>query len=119
MFASNYGAAGAMATAESVARWGHALFTGTVISDSLQRAMRTLVPAAGNIPGESGAGLGIRAYNYLGRTQYGHSGGSGYGTSLMVHDPQSGVTIAVIMSQGLDAGHFELMPTLLRIVTGG
>jgi hypothetical protein len=78
--------------------------------------MRTLVPAAGNIPGESGAGLGIRAYNYLGRTQFGHSGGSSVSSTLMVHDPAIGATVAIIMSQGVGAGHFDLMPTLLAIL---
>jgi len=35
------------------------------------RRMRALVPAAGNILGETGPGLGIRSYEYLGRTQFG------------------------------------------------
>ena len=75
--------------------------------------MLELVPAAGNIPGESGAGLGIRSYGYLGRTQYGHSGGFPTGSSLMVFDPESGVTVAVVMNQGTGAAHFDLVPVLL------
>jgi D-alanyl-D-alanine carboxypeptidase len=106
---------GLMSNARTIARWGRALFAGEVISPAMQAEMRTLVPAAGNIPGESGAGLGIRAYAYLGRTQLGHSGGAPLGSSLLLHDPTSGVTLAVLMNQGQNAGHFLLAPELLEI----
>ncbi len=112
-----HSAFGLMATAETVAKWGHALFTGGVISPAMQEAMRTLVPAAGNIPGETGAGLGIRSYRYLERTQFGHSGGSAFGSSLMLYDPASGATVVVLMNQGQDADHFKLAPLLLEIAT--
>lgn len=116
-----HSAFGLLSNARTVARWGHALFHGNVISAEMQAAMRTLVPAAGNIPGESGAGLGIRAYQYFDRLQYGHSGGATTGSSLLLHDPESGVTVAVIMNQGGGAQHFELAPRLLEIAdrTGG
>lgn len=112
-----HGAGAVFASARTVARWGRALFTGTVVSPATQRAMRTLVPAAGNIPGESGAGLGIRGYNFLGRQQYGHSGGAVLGNSLFVFDPDSGVTVAVLTNQGQGADHFTLVPALLEIAT--
>ena len=112
-----HGAFGLLSNASTVARWGHALFRGGVVSDEMQAAMRTLVPAAGNIPGEAGAGLGIRSYEYLGRTQFGHSGGSAFGSSLMLYDPATGVTVAVIMNQGQGAEHFALAPTLLEIAS--
>lgn len=108
-------AAGLISNARTVARWGNALFRGSVISEDMQAAMRTLVPAAGNIPGETGAGLGIRSYQYLDRTQFGHSGGSAMGSSLMLHDPETGVTVAVVMNQGQGAEHFVLAPQLLAI----
>ena len=81
----------------------------------MQREMRRLVPAAGNIPGESGVGLGIRGYGYLGRTQVGHSGGSPFGSSLLLFDPTSNVTVVVLTNQGSSADHFELAPALLEI----
>ncbi len=108
-------AAGLISNARTVAKWGNALFRGSVISEGMQAAMRTLVPAAGNIPGETGAGLGIRSYQYLDRTQFGHSGGSAMGSSLMLHDPETGVTVAVVMNQGQGAEHFVLAPQLLAI----
>jgi len=108
---------GLFSNARTLARWGHELFAGHVVSERLQREMRTLVPAAGNIPGESGAGLGIRSYDYLGRQQLGHSGGSPYGSSLLLYDLASGVTVVVLMNQGQGADHFVLAPRLLEIAT--
>ncbi|MEZ5320270.1 MAG: serine hydrolase domain-containing protein [Vicinamibacterales bacterium] len=106
---------GLMATARDIAVWGHALFAGTVISPVMQQEMRALVPAAGNIPGETGAGLGIRGYAYLGRMQIGHSGGSSFGSSLLLHDPDAGVTVVVLMNQSQGADHFVLAPALLNL----
>lgn len=112
-----HGAGAVCATARDVARWGHALFAGTVISPRMQRAMRTLVPAAGNIPGESGAGLGIRGYDFMGRKQFGHSGGSWLGNSLLIHDPSLELTVVVLTNQGSGADHFKLAPRLLEVAS--
>ena len=112
--AGNY-AFGLLASARDAARRGHALFTGSVLSARSQAEMRTLVDAAGNIPGETGVGLGIRGYGYLGRSQVGHSGGSWSGSSLLLHDPAVGVTVVVVMNQGRGADHFQLAPSLLEI----
>ncbi len=114
---AGHGAGAVFATARTVAQWGRSLFTGSVVSPETQRALRSLVPAAGNIPGESGAGLAIRGYNFLGRQQYGHSGGAVLGNSLMLYDPTSGVTVAVLTNQGSQADHFVLAPRLLEIAS--
>jgi D-alanyl-D-alanine carboxypeptidase len=108
---------GLYADAATVASWGHAFFAGTVVSPERQAELRELVPAAGNIPGETGAGLGVRGYHYLDRPQFGHSGGMALGSSLLLFDPTSGVTVAVLMNQGQNAGHFLLAPQLLEIAT--
>ena len=108
---------GIFSNARTVARWGRALFTGQVFGDEMRAEMLDFVPAAGNIRGESGAGLGIRKYSYLGREQWGHSGGSPLGSSLLLYDPDTGVTVAVIMNQGGGAQHFVLAPRLLEIAT--
>lgn len=109
---------GLMATARAIATWGHALFAGAVLSGSMQQQMRAMVPAAGNIPGESGAGLGIRGYTYLGHSQIGHSGGSSFGSALLLHDPSTSVTVAVLVNQSQGAGHFDLAPALLGAAHG-
>jgi D-alanyl-D-alanine carboxypeptidase len=118
LLSSGNSAFGLLSNARTMARWGHELFLGKVISARMQQEMRTLVPAAGNIPGESGAGLGIRGYHYLGRPQLGHSGGCAYGSSLLLHDPTVRVTVAVSMNQGQGADHFALAPELLEIAAG-
>jgi D-alanyl-D-alanine carboxypeptidase len=109
---------GLFSNARTVARWGRALFAGNVVGDAMRHEMTRLVPAAGNIPGESGVGLGIRSYEYLGREQLGHSGGSALGSSLLLYDPTTGITVAVIMNQGAGAAHFQLAPRLLALAAG-
>lgn len=113
-----HSAFGLLSNAATIARWGRALFSGRVISEARQREMRELVPAAGTIVGETGSGLGIRGYEYLGRRQFGHSGGATFGSSLLLYDPVSGVTVVVIMNQGEGADHFFLAPALLEIALG-
>lgn len=108
---------GLLASARNVALWGHELFTGRILSARMQEEMRHLIPAAGNIPGETGAGLGIRGYAYLNRSQIGHSGGGSFGSSLLLHDAAARVTVVVIMNQGQGANHFNLAPALLDIAT--
>lgn len=105
-----HSAFGLLSNASTVARWGHALISGSVISERSQQEMRTMVAAAGNIQGETGSGLGIRGYEYLDRKQFGHSGGATFGSSLLLFDPQPGVTVAVVMNQGAGADHFSLAP---------
>ena len=112
------GAFGLFSNADTVARWAHELFNGGAFGEAMGSEMLQFVPAAGNIRGESGAGLGIRKYDYLGREQWGHSGGSPLGTSLVIHDEQTGITVAVLMNQGSNADHFTLAPRLLEIAQG-
>lgn len=106
---------GLFADARTVARWGKALFAGDVLGDDTRKEMLEIVPAAGNIPGESGAGLGIRTYDFNGGVQWGHSGGSPFGSSLLIYDPATGITVAVLINQGARSDHFRLAPELLQI----
>lgn len=108
---------GLHANAHFMARWGRALFTSDLLTPEMRAEMTRLLPAAGNIPGETGVGLGIRGYGYLNRTQWGHSGGSPLGSSLMLFDPETGITVAVVMNQGAGADHFTLAPRLLDIAS--
>ncbi|AXT20415.1 class A beta-lactamase-related serine hydrolase [Flavobacteriaceae bacterium AU392] len=110
-----YSAFGLLSNTKTIAKWGHTLFRDYFINESTYEEMLTFVPAAGNIYGESGAGLGIRKYNFLNREQYGHSGGSPLGSSLMLYDPTSEITVVVIMNQGRNAQHFQLAPKLLEV----
>jgi CubicO group peptidase (beta-lactamase class C family) len=112
-----HSAFGVMSNAATIVRWGRALFAGSILSEDRQCEMRQLVPAAGNIPGETGAGLGIRSYGYLDRTQFGHSGGADFGSSLLLYDPATGATVAVVMNQNRSADHFVLAPRLLEVTS--
>ncbi len=108
---------GLHANARFVARWGRALFTGDLLTVEMRSEMTRMRPAAGNIPGETGVGLGIRGYGYLGREQWGHSGGSPLGSSLLLFDPETRITVAVVMNQGAGADHFRLAPLLLDVAS--
>ena len=104
-------------SARTLAIWGEALFT-DFLSPSLRAEMLTDVPDDGGIPGQVGAGLGVRKYNYLGRTQWGHSGASGDGGGMLLYDEASGITVALVYNQNVashDHSHFTLAPLLLQI----
>ncbi len=122
-YASLYTAAGAafglMASPAEIARWGHALFTGDVLSDAMRQEMLTPVASPGLLAVETHIGLGIRGYAYHGRQQWGHSGAIWHGSSLMVFDPDTGYTIVVAMNQSPAlhrSSHFRLMEDLLDAV---
>lgn len=105
------------ASAADVAAFGELVFRGPLLSKGMKEKVRRTIPSDGRIPGEVGGGLGIRVYNYLGRTVYGHSGGTNNNTSLMLHDPATGITVAVTINQGGN-GHgnaqFRMAPAILK-----
>jgi D-alanyl-D-alanine carboxypeptidase len=120
-FSSRWAAFGLVASPRDVARWARALFAGPVLAAESRRAMLSFVTAAGEIPQESGSGLGVRRYQYGGREQWGHSGAAAEGSSLVLHEPSSGVTLAVAMNQSPashGSSHFTLAGELLRIASG-
>jgi D-alanyl-D-alanine carboxypeptidase len=120
-FSARWAAFGLVASPRDVARWARALFAGNVLGPAARREMLTVVPA-GEAGFETGWGLGVRRYGYLGREQWGHSGAADEGSSLVLHEPSSGVTLAVAMNQSPashGSSHFLLAGELLRIVTGG
>ena len=104
------------ATALDVARFGQRVFAGDLLTSEVRAAMLRTVPDDGRIAGQIGGGLGIREYDYLGRHLYGHSGATGYDSSLMLFDPATGIVVAVAFNQGGGHGnaHFRLAPALLE-----
>ncbi len=105
-------------TAPDLVRWGRAYFDGTLFSAPLMTEILTAIPDnSGFIPGQIGAGLGVRRYNYLGREQWGHSGATSGANSLLVWDRASGIVVAVqINASGPIHGsaHFRIVPALLQ-----
>jgi D-alanyl-D-alanine carboxypeptidase len=117
-FSSRWAAFGLVATPREMARWARALFGGPVLSAESRREMQSVVPGSGEIPQETGSGLGVRRYGYDGREQWGHSGAAAEGSSIVLHEPASGVTLALAMNQSPashGSSHFALAGELLRI----
>ena len=96
---------------------GTALFT-DFLSPTLRGEMLAAVPDDDGIPGQVAGGLGIRQYDYLGRTQWGHSGSQGTGSGFFVWDEQSGIAVAILHNQNGAShrgSHFRLVPALLAM----
>lgn len=105
------------ASASDLAAFIDDLFLGDVLSAALRQAMFEIVPDDGRIAGQVGGGLGIRVYNFLGRTLYGHSGGTQNSSALVLFDPATGITVAVSVNQGGGShgqSHFDTAPALLQ-----
>jgi D-alanyl-D-alanine carboxypeptidase len=118
-FSARWAAFGLVASPRDVARWARALFSGNVLGPAARREMLAVV-AAGEPGVETGSGLGVRRYGYFGREQWGHSGSADEGSSIVLHEPSSGVTLSVAMNQSPashGSSHFVLAGELLRIAT--
>lgn len=103
--------------AGSLARFGEALF-GDFLSPSLREDLLTSIPDNGASSFQVGSGIGVRQYNYLGRTQWGHSGSQSAGSGFLVWDEESGIVISLLYNQNAQshtASHFTLMPELLSL----
>jgi D-alanyl-D-alanine carboxypeptidase len=114
---TRWAAFGLFAAPRDVARWGRALFAGGVLSSASRAEMlRFEPPAPGTL--ETGSGLGVRRYAFFGREQWGHSGATDVGSSILVYEPSSGITVAVAMNQppaSHGSSHFALAAELLRL----
>jgi D-alanyl-D-alanine carboxypeptidase len=115
---TRYSAFGLISSARDIAAWGRAFYSGKLLSAESMAQVFEARPAAGNIWAESGVGLGVRQYSYFEETQWGHSGGVPEAGSLLLHDPASGITVAVLVNQTPRTNswsHFAFAPELLRI----
>lgn len=109
------------ASAGDVADFARRLLAGDLLTPATKAAMLTFVPDDGRIPGQTGGGLGIRRYNYLGRTLYGHSGATPNSTALVLYDPGTKIVAAVSVNQGGSShgnSHFRTTPALLQAALG-
>lgn len=105
------------ATAGDIAAFAERLFGGTLLSAGMKAAMLTIVPDDGGIPGQTGGGLGIRRYNLLGRTLYGHSGGTPNSSTMVLWDPATGIVAAMSVNQDGPShrqSHFRTTAALLE-----
>lgn len=103
--------------AKTLARWGQVLFE-ELLSDSIRSAMLTAVPDDGSITGQTGAGLGVRRYNWNGGTQWGHSGTIINGSAFLLYDTGTRIVVALTYNQSGGShfnSHFGLVQTLLQL----
>jgi D-alanyl-D-alanine carboxypeptidase len=109
--AATWGAAGALAgDVPSLARWGHELFAGRVVSRASLREMARFHPSGT----WEGYGLGLAQDSFGDRTMWGHTGnGLGSHTELW-HLPREGLTLAVTWNDDLLDREGGLHLTLLR-----
>lgn len=110
---------GLMTTSRTMAVFFRDFVAGSLLSPGLRAEALTAIPDDGKIPGQNGAGLGLRRYDYLGGEQWGHSGAVSNGSGIVFHDPDLGVTVAVMFNAHPASHqnvHFTLAPELLRIV---
>ena len=104
-------------SAESLMTFGTALF-GDFLSPAVREDMMTTVPDDEANTNQVAGGLGVRMYDFLGRTQWGHSGSQGTGSGFFIWDEASGVAISILYNQnGVSHfnSHFRLIPGLLEI----
>ena len=109
-------ASGINATAGDIARWAAALFGGEFHSPAMMDQIRTTVVDTQNIPGQIGAGLGVRRYDYLGREVWGHSGVTSNGSALVLYDQVTGITVVAAINQNASSHgskHFAIAIALL------
>ncbi len=120
-FSARWAAYGLVASPRTVARWARALFAGAVLDDAARQQMLQFVPPANPSGVETGSGLGVRRYAYGGREQWGHSGATSEGSSIVIFEPSSGISVAVAMNQTPAthaSSHFVLVGDLLRLAAG-
>lgn len=106
-----------LVSAQALMRFGQEFF-GDFLSESVRAEMLTAIPDDGFIPNQVGGGLGVRTYDFLGRTQWGHSGSQGAGSGFLLWDQGSGIVIALLHNQSGGShfsSHFRLIPELLRL----
>jgi D-alanyl-D-alanine carboxypeptidase len=110
-------ASGAMAApVADVARWGHALYAGPVLSSASRAAMLTM--------NAHDYGFGVQEITVGDLEGYGHTGLLNTYTTLLFHAPSEGVTVALLVNRS----HVDLAgmlrarpgsgPSLLELATG-
>jgi D-alanyl-D-alanine carboxypeptidase len=103
-------------TARELVAFARRLFDGDLLSAQGRALLLTIVADDGRVPGETGAGVGLRRFGYFGRTSYGNSGATGNSSAMYLYDPESKVIVSMNTNQ---AGalhrnsHFNVVPALL------
>lgn len=103
-------------SARELVKFARRLFEGDFLSDAARTSLLTFVPEGGGVPGQTGAGIGLRRFSYGGRTMYGNSGATTNSSAMYLYDPGTGVIVSMNTNQ---AGalhrnsHFNVVPALM------
>lgn len=115
-----FGSSGIFTTAESLARWSHALFGGEVLQQQSMNEMLQFVELR-EVANISAYGLGVQLYPRSfssGERAIGHGGGNIGTTTYMVYLPEHNVSIVVMINAfpNKSAGYItkKLMRAVLR-----
>jgi CubicO group peptidase (beta-lactamase class C family) len=101
MWTSAEAAGGYFSTPIDLVTWGHALYSGQVLSPASLTAMTTFTPV--NSSYYNGYGLGCQRFPYQSRTYWGHGGNYyGYAASMMYY-PQDSICVALLINQDVNA----------------
>jgi len=103
-------------TARELVLFARRLFEGDLLSAQARASMLTFVPADGGVPGQTGGGIGVRRFNYGGRTMYGNSGATTNSSAMYLYDPGTGVIVSMNTNQAGELhrnSHFTVVPALV------
>lgn len=103
-------------SARELVLFARRLFEGDLLSAQARASMLTFVPADGGVPGQTGGGIGVRRFNYGGRTMYGNSGATTNSSAMYLYDPGTGVIVSMNTNQAGELhrnSHFTVVPALV------
>jgi D-alanyl-D-alanine carboxypeptidase len=114
LLSSAWTAGAIMATSEDVARFTRALFTGELLSETMQRELLTFVAR----PDGKQHGLGVLHEQHGGTDVYGHRGNSMGFSGVTWHAPELGITLTLLANvHGVVIHPGDLR--LLQLASGG
>jgi len=113
-----YGSSGIFTTAENLARWSHALFSGEILRQQSLNEMLTFVEF-NPVSNMRAYGLGVQVYTRRfasGKYAIGHGGGNIGTTTYMVYLPEYHASIVVMINAFPNRGAGVITKRLIRIV---
>lgn len=105
-------------SARELAVFARRMFEGDLLSPAARAQLLTIVADDHRIPGQTGGGVGIRRFEYDGRTLYGNSGATANSSALYLYDRESRVIVALSTNQSGAShreSHFRIVPALVRL----
>lgn len=97
-------AGGVVSTADDLHHWAQTLANGSVLSEKSAEAQAATVPLGGTAPSWQGYGLGVMKQGPM----LGHSGEIPGHISAMLTDPESGLTVVVMLNNSTVGANFAL-----------